>query len=264
MIGAEQITAEFVAQIDAQLATISDEEFQLRSRLEVLVGTVEGLRTVRARLLGEASIAVQQPQETAEKPVEQAAENAAPAEFAPTIEPRTGKMWRDEELALLREHFPAGGAPGVRQHLPHRSDHAIWTKAAELGLRQEVAAPDSLVKPRGPKGDAWTKEEDEAVRDLWPTARAACYLELSHRSLKAVDMRAYKLGLRAKGANRPTAAVQPFPKRNPPAPPAEPEHSPEFQAQLDRVRNGARIVEKPVIRKADPDMTLGGVAELAI
>lgn len=136
--------------------------------------------------------------------------------------------------------------------------------------REEVAAapaPEPTAESASQRGNhlgkPWTAAEDEAIRDLWPTERAACYLELSHRTPKAVDMRAYKIGVRAGAKNRPTAAVHAFPKRNPSAPPAEPEHSPEFQRQLERVRAGAPISEKPVIRRADPDYTLGGVTELA-
>jgi len=33
-----------------------------------------------------------------------------------------------------------------------------------------------------------------------------------------------------------------------------------FERQMERVKNGARVVDKPVFRKADHDFTLGGVA----
>lgn len=44
-----------------------------------------------------------------------------------------------------------------------------------------------------------------------------------------------------------------------PAPPA-PAFSPQFEAMLERVRQGAPIAEKLVLRAPDPDRTLGGVA----
>jgi hypothetical protein len=33
-----------------------------------------------------------------------------------------------------------------------------------------------------------------------------------------------------------------------------------FERQMERVRNGARLIEKPVFRRADPSYTLGGVS----
>lgn len=37
-----------------------------------------------------------------------------------------------------------------------------------------------------------------------------------------------------------------------------------FERQMDRLANGAQLVEKPVLRRAEPDFTLGGVATGAL
>lgn len=43
--------------------------------------------------------------------------------------------WTSEELALLRDTYPAGGIDAALQALPHRPRQAIYLKASRLGLR---------------------------------------------------------------------------------------------------------------------------------
>lgn len=45
--------------------------------------------------------------------------------------------WSDEEDAILREHFPSIGAPGVAKLLPHRTPMAIRTRASKKGIKRD-------------------------------------------------------------------------------------------------------------------------------
>lgn len=49
--------------------------------------------------------------------------------------------WSPAEVALLREHYVAGGMPAAHQALPGRSIYSIRVKAARLKLRSPLRAP---------------------------------------------------------------------------------------------------------------------------
>jgi hypothetical protein len=48
---------------------------------------------------------------------------------------QAAKLWTESELAILRRHYPGGGAVAVREHLPHRTPGAVHEKAKRLGLK---------------------------------------------------------------------------------------------------------------------------------
>lgn len=47
---------------------------------------------------------------------------------------KTYAAWTTREIALLREHYPRGGAVACLPHLPRHTESAIRQKAAELGI----------------------------------------------------------------------------------------------------------------------------------
>jgi hypothetical protein len=49
-------------------------------------------------------------------------------------QPRPG-VWTAEELAVIREHYPKGGADACRPHLPNRSREAIKCRASTIKVR---------------------------------------------------------------------------------------------------------------------------------
>lgn len=53
--------------------------------------------------------------------------------------------WTTREIALLREHYPQGGAAACLPHLPRHTARAIRLKANELGLQ----APGTGRPPNG-------------------------------------------------------------------------------------------------------------------
>ena len=45
------------------------------------------------------------------------------------------RFWTTTELAVIREHYPAGGIDACESRLPGRSRSSIWQQAGKLGLR---------------------------------------------------------------------------------------------------------------------------------
>lgn len=58
--------------------------------------------------------------------------------------PPVRNEWSAAELAILREHWPAGGMPACLPRLPGRDRKAIQNKAFRLGLKRQ-AAPAAAV-----------------------------------------------------------------------------------------------------------------------
>jgi transposase len=76
--------------------------------------------------------------------------------------------WTASELAVLREHYPAGGLQAVTERLPGRSWHSIHVKAHRLGLKCSK-------EPGAPKCALRGESLEEAIRlrevDKWSFAR---------------------------------------------------------------------------------------------
>lgn len=49
------------------------------------------------------------------------------------VNARTAKPWTDEEIALLRKHYPSCGH-ATREYLPSRTANAIRKRASEIGI----------------------------------------------------------------------------------------------------------------------------------
>jgi hypothetical protein len=56
--------------------------------------------------------------------------------------------WTAEELAVLREHYPAHGVEAVRARLPHRSWQSIYVKANKLGIHSLWRGKGNSPAPR--------------------------------------------------------------------------------------------------------------------
>ncbi|WP_249978522.1 hypothetical protein [Vreelandella olivaria] len=96
------------------------------------------------------------------------------------------KPWTDEELTILRNEFPVGGAKWVNQRLPHRTVDAIKVRSRAEGL---VYVPHG----EGEWGDPWSAEELhllETNRDLPAEALSKLF---PHRNKRAVINKRYKL-----------------------------------------------------------------------
>jgi hypothetical protein len=114
--------------------------------------------------------------------------------FAPS---RRGPVsyWRTDELRLLREHYPAGGAAAALAVLPGRARKAIQCKAAELGLRAPYMA-QPRAKPTRYESSAAIDAEIRRVYEANP--RSGEVNELARRLMRPrpwIAKRAEKLGI---------------------------------------------------------------------
>lgn len=81
---------------------------------------------------------------------------STPAHAAAAEEPRhtpARYFWTTAEVALLREHYPSGGAAACLDVLPGRDEKGIYNKAMTLGLAREGRAPRRTY-PHSPQIDA--------------------------------------------------------------------------------------------------------------
>lgn len=77
---------------------------------------------------------------------------------------RSERFWTEEEKAVLREHYPTGGAKACQARLPNRTITTIFQQAGKLGL----SAPK---QPEKRARHDYPPELDERIRAAWPTLR---------------------------------------------------------------------------------------------
>lgn len=87
--------------------------------------------------------------------------------------------WTSAEVAILREHYPAGGLEAAQSLLPSRSWHSIYVKAHKLGLRCE-----RVTDAPKPKLDGDDLEEAIQLREQegWSFARIGAHFGVSEAS----------------------------------------------------------------------------------
>ena len=57
--------------------------------------------------------------------------------------------WTPAEHAVIREHYPSGGAPACMEHLPGRTRRAVENRAAYLGITINDERRSELKGERG-------------------------------------------------------------------------------------------------------------------
>ncbi len=101
---------------------------------------------------------------------------------------RSERFWTDDEIAILRQHYPVGGRNACLARLPDRTRLGIYTKAHSLGLkgpksggpRERIKAPhdvdeqikEAWAKFSGRKGEVAELADRLNVPRHWLTVRA--------------------------------------------------------------------------------------------
>jgi hypothetical protein len=92
--------------------------------------------------------------------------------------------WTDEEIALLKLHYPKVGSTGCVPYLPKRTYESIRDKAHKLGIKMM----------------RWTKEEKDLLRAIYPekglSPELIAMLPRHHKS--AIKAKISAIGLRIK------------------------------------------------------------------
>lgn len=96
--------------------------------------------------------------------------------------------WTTVEIDVLRQFFTTHGWTGVHEHLPHRSQIAIYAQAAKHKI------------PGSKKN--WTSEEDDVVRNTYPQGVEVTAALLPMRSISAIKTRAFRLEVLVADANK--------------------------------------------------------------
>lgn len=115
--------------------------------------------------------------------------------------------WTTTEVAVLRTHYPIGGALECRRHLPKRSLTAIAHKASHLGIKaphqhvQRFHAATALPEDHDNILRAWSRSGEHGWR-----SKAAAALG---RSNSWVSLRLRKLGIAQNISNSAMAHWQP-------------------------------------------------------
>lgn len=74
------------------------------------------------------------------------------------------RFWKDDEIAVLREHYPKSGVGACEARLPNRTRTTIYQQARKLGLK----APKT---PEHRERHVYGPEMDDAIRQAWPELR---------------------------------------------------------------------------------------------
>jgi hypothetical protein len=102
------------------------------------------------------------------------------------------RYWREDELQVLRDHFPNGGGRACMAHLPNRSLSTIYQQAHKLGLKSAVQVAK---QPRVPA----PANIDERILAAWPDLSGKGAVTRFAEELGVprhqVSQRALKLGL---------------------------------------------------------------------
>ena len=111
--------------------------------------------------------------------------------------------WTDEKVELLQRHYPEQGVKCSK--LIGCSEIACGQMAHKLGIsfkKQEAKPKAARVK------FAWTAEEDELIRTVYPKSIDDCAIKLSNRSRASIVARAKKLGVVYVGTERIVKCVE--------------------------------------------------------
>ena len=99
--------------------------------------------------------------------------------------------WTPHEDALVRRHYPTGGADAVLAAGINRSRGAVTGRAHILGVT-------------APRPNAWSEEEDQALRDHYPTGGyKAVQAAGVNRTSEAIRLRAANHGLPGPSTHAP-------------------------------------------------------------
>lgn len=111
--------------------------------------------------------------------------------------------WTEEKLQLLKELYPTQGAKCAKA--VGASTTAVAQMAHKLGIT--FNKPEAkLKKPR--IKFAWTSEEDELIRTVYPKSIEDCAAKLPNRNRASIIARAKKLGVTYVGAERIVRCVE--------------------------------------------------------
>lgn len=115
----------------------------------------------------------------------------------------SGLPWSEEELRTVHEKFPVSTWAELAPLLPGRTRFAVKHQAWKMGLYK---TPETRIRCEfyNHGKNAWTREETERLALLWTTAPLeAVHAALPNRTVKSIEQKAVKLGLR-----RPRAEVR--------------------------------------------------------
>ena len=89
-------------------------------------------------------------------------------------------QWTEDEIGIIKEHYPSGGIKQVMELLPHRTRGSIHHKAHRMGIKYD--------------NSPWNKKEIRILTDNYPKGGKKLVRELlPHRTYYAIRSMAYEL-----------------------------------------------------------------------
>ena len=174
---------------------------------------------------------------------------ASEPRLSPRYEPgrRHERFWKDDELAVIREHYPKGGLAACLARLPGRTSSGVHQAARRLGTGSEKMPAERAKHVYGP-------EMDERIKEAWSNLKGRGAVDALALKLDVprwwLSKRATKLGLSAPHRKEPrwTEAEDALMTK-------VPLHNPEVAARIFREHGYHRTATAIVMRAKRLDLS---------
>ncbi|MGA4555117.1 hypothetical protein [Methylorubrum aminovorans] len=160
---------------------------------------------------------------------------------------RHSRFWKDNELAIVSEHYPKGGMAACLARLPGRTPSGIHQAARKLGIGSEKMPAERASHDYGP-------EMDVRIQQEWPNLKGRGAVDALALKLDVprwwLSKRATKLGLAAPHRKEPrwTEAEDALMTK-------VPLHAPEVAARIFREHGYHRTATAIVVRAKRLDLS---------
>lgn len=104
------------------------------------------------------------------------------------------KRWTPDEDKILKSLYPYGSKRDISNKMGKPWERIV-SRARRLGLKRSTELINEDKKIRGPRKDAWSKEEEKLLQEIYPKSSKDEIISKMKRPWRGIWSRAYHLGL---------------------------------------------------------------------
>jgi len=117
------------------------------------------------------------------------------------VEARKPRSWRENEVEILKFHYPIKTHVELSKMVPTHSIEAINVKANSMGLKKDKRVISRYRRRKRPKfvrAGMWTDEELDILKNKYPNTPNSELLKILDRPINSIYAKAGELGLKKK------------------------------------------------------------------